>query len=265
MDLYFVANRTNQRITTPCTFRVSERKPELWNPVDGTIRRLPEYSRGERPHPNSAAIRAVSELLRGVSCPDAPQSLPTAHGDEELPCHRTGRRHRRALECRVRQAAGGPGNLEFHDARGLESARIARRAAFRRTSPPIVARSTSRPLSGPASGTNYGWTWVEVQVSWRDVRLNGRDLGVVWTAPWSVDISQAVRDRDNQLEIDVANLWPNRLIGDAALPPPERHSWTTWSPYQPTDPLLPPVCSGQSPSAARLGWSSFQFSVNAER
>ena len=71
------------------------------------------------------------------------------------------------------------------------------------------------------------------------IRLNGRDLGVVWCAPWSVDISSAVRDQDNQLEIEVANLWPNRLIGDAGLPPNERHAWTTWSPFRATDALLP--------------------------
>jgi hypothetical protein len=54
------------------------------------------------------------------------------------------------------------------------------------------------------------------------VRLNGHDLGVVWTAPWQVEITKAVKAEGNKLEIDVVNLWPNRLIGDAALPPAER-------------------------------------------
>ena len=42
-DVYFVANRTNERVTTPCTFRVSERQAGTVGSVDGTIRRLPEY------------------------------------------------------------------------------------------------------------------------------------------------------------------------------------------------------------------------------
>jgi len=30
----------------------------------------------------------------------------------------------------------------------------------------------------------------------------------------------------NDLEIEVANLWPNRLIGDAARPEDQRFTWT---------------------------------------
>ena len=43
----------------------------------------------------------------------------------------------------------------------------------------------------------------------------------------------------NRLEIDVANLWPNRLIGDAGLPEKQRVTWTTWNPYRKDAPLLP--------------------------
>lgn len=54
------------------------------------------------------------------------------------------------------------------------------------------------------------------------IRLNGKDLGVVWTAPWRVDITRAAKSTGNKLEIDVVNLWPNRLIGDAGLPKEKR-------------------------------------------
>jgi len=43
----------------------------------------------------------------------------------------------------------------------------------------------------------------------------------------------------NVLEVRVANLWPNRLIGDAAVPPERRVTWTTWNPFAPNTPLLP--------------------------
>ena len=58
------------------------------------------------------------------------------------------------------------------------------------------------------------------------VRLNGKDQGVVWTAPWTVDLTGAARAGDNMLEIDVANVWQNRLIGDAGLPEDQRRTKT---------------------------------------
>jgi hypothetical protein len=54
-----------------------------------------------------------------------------------------------------------------------------------------------------------------------------------------VDVTLVLRDKDNQLEIAVANLWPNRLIRDAGLPAEQRLTWTTWNPFKPDSPLLP--------------------------
>ncbi len=50
------------------------------------------------------------------------------------------------------------------------------------------------------------------------VKLNGYDLGVLWKSPFQLDVTQAARSGLNSLEVRVVNLWPNRLIGDAALP-----------------------------------------------
>ena len=55
-----------------------------------------------------------------------------------------------------------------------------------------------------------------------EVRLNGKKLGGLWTAPWRVEITGVVRPSGNVLEIDVVNLWANRVIGDLGLPKEER-------------------------------------------
>ena len=72
------------------------------------------------------------------------------------------------------------------------------------------------------------------------VKLNGRDLGVVWCDPWRVEIPHGLlRKHNNDLEITVANLWCNRLIRDSGLSADQRLTWTTRNPFKPTTPLLP--------------------------
>ena len=72
------------------------------------------------------------------------------------------------------------------------------------------------------------------------VSLNGRDLGVAWCDPWRLEIPAGLlRTHGNNLEITVANLWINRLIGDAGLPAEKRLTWTTRNPYHPDSPLQP--------------------------
>ncbi|MCX6569821.1 MAG: glycosyl hydrolase [Candidatus Aminicenantes bacterium] len=50
------------------------------------------------------------------------------------------------------------------------------------------------------------------------VKLNGKDLGVLWKPPYRVDVTGTLKAGDNTLEIGVANLWINRMIGDEELP-----------------------------------------------
>ncbi|WP_146180263.1 glycosyl hydrolase [Opitutus sp. ER46] len=52
-----------------------------------------------------------------------------------------------------------------------------------------------------------------------EVRVNGRDLGVLWKEPYRVDITAAVQPGQNALEVRVTNLLANRMIGDEQLPP----------------------------------------------
>ena len=95
------------------------------------------------------------------------------------------------------------------------------------------------------------------------VKVNGKEYAVLWKPPYHVDISDAIKVGTNQIEIDVTNLWPNRLIGDeqypddcewnedgslkkwpdwfvnkAPRPSSQRTTFTTWKHYKKDSPLL---------------------------
>jgi alpha-L-rhamnosidase len=71
-----------------------------------------------------------------------------------------------------------------------------------------------------------------------EVAINGKSLGILWKAPFRMDVTDAVKSGSNQLEIKVTNLWPNRLIGDLQLPEDKRLTWTSVSLYKKDSPLL---------------------------
>jgi hypothetical protein len=50
------------------------------------------------------------------------------------------------------------------------------------------------------------------------VNLNGKDLGVVWCAPWRIEITECLREGRNELKIEVVNRWVNRMCGDMEAP-----------------------------------------------
>jgi hypothetical protein len=60
------------------------------------------------------------------------------------------------------------------------------------------------------------------------VYVNGIDCGTIWTPPYVLDISKAVRKGNNSIEIVVSNTWHNRLLGDAAKPNSERVTYTAY-------------------------------------
>ncbi len=55
-----------------------------------------------------------------------------------------------------------------------------------------------------------------------EVFLNGQSSGIVWKSPYRVEITEAVKMGSNILEVEVANTWANRLVGDARLPEGQR-------------------------------------------
>jgi hypothetical protein len=71
------------------------------------------------------------------------------------------------------------------------------------------------------------------------IKINGKAAGALWTAPWKIDITDLVSERSNSVEVEVVNLWVNRMIGDSKLPEGKRPTWLANNYFTPNDPLQP--------------------------
>jgi hypothetical protein len=71
-----------------------------------------------------------------------------------------------------------------------------------------------------------------------EVRVNGKPVGAAWKAPYRLDIGGATKSGNNKLEIRVANLWVNRLIGDLQ-PNAQKIAFTIFPTYSVKSPLRP--------------------------
>ncbi len=49
------------------------------------------------------------------------------------------------------------------------------------------------------------------------VRLNGKELSLLWKSPFECDVTEAIKDGINNIEISVTNLWVNRMIGEREI------------------------------------------------
>ena len=61
-----------------------------------------------------------------------------------------------------------------------------------------------------------------------EVWLNGHRLGVLWKAPYTIDITSALKKKGNHLQVKVTNLWANRIIGDKQ-PDAKQYAWTSYN------------------------------------
>jgi len=69
------------------------------------------------------------------------------------------------------------------------------------------------------------------------VRVNGKDLGLVWKEPFTVDITDVVKNGENTVEIEVTNSWANRLIGDLQPGVEKPHTYVAVTHYTASSPL----------------------------
>lgn len=235
-EIYFISNQKNRPEKAECVFRVSGRQPEIWDPVTGERWPATEFRQVE-----GRTLMPLEFWPRQSWFVVFRSPIPS----DRAPSHSAGRSNfpRLTTACEL----AGPWTVKFDPRWGGPELAVFERledwikrpeegikhysgtATYQKTFDlPQLLRGSSKRL------------YVDLGVvrNIARVRLNGEDCGVVWTAPWRVEISALVRAKDNKLEIDVANLWPNRLIGDASLPPDKRFTVTNVQKFKKDSSLL---------------------------
>jgi len=221
LDIYFIANRSKDYITPECTFRVEQGIPELWDPITGEIRPLPEYKHQDGLTTVPVELDAHQSYF--VVFPKSGKStLPPSSGTNFT-------KKKTVLELNGPWSVsfdpewGGPPEVEFET---LADWTLSPDDGIRYYSG-IASYRKSFEFSEPTGSLVLSLGKVNHMAR---VILNGTDLGVVWTAPWNVDLTGALKPGTNNLEIQVANLWINRLVGDEFKPDDgiKNGQWPDW-------------------------------------
>ena len=240
-DIYFITNRHGRAVRSDCSFRINDSTPQLWNPVNGKRRAQINYRlagnylivplkfeafqswfvvfpKNTRLMPADVARRTGAPIT-----PDALDNFPELQIVQELT---------REWDVAFDTHWGGPAQVRFDQLRDwsqsddLQIRYYSGKAIYTRKFDYMAA------IGGPV------YLDLGVVKNIARVSLNDTDLGIVWTAPWEVDLTPALKSGSNKLKIEVINLWPNRLIGDAGLPP-EKRLTNTNIPFKKDAPLVP--------------------------
>ncbi len=212
-DVYFISNRTTQSILDTCTFRVESGTPELWDPVTGETRLLPEFY-----HQNgntSIPVKLDEDQSFFIVFPKSRKNEPVA-GIKNFP------------EIETISELEGEWNVSFDPKWGAPEKIIFDKLEDWSKRPEEGIRYYSgiatynKSFDFPKLDNSKIYTDLYLNLgevkNLARVRLNGKYLGIIWTSPWQVKITDVVKDEGNQLEIEVVNLWANRLIGDENKP-----------------------------------------------
>ena len=205
-DLYFVSNRTSKPINVTGEFRIAEGYPELWNPMNGAIRSLPEYTVKD----GIMSIPLHFEAYEAYAIVITPTKQNNIKGgDKNFYAKQTVATIEGSWEVAFDPNWGGPEKITFDK---LEDWIDRPEEGIKYYSGKAIY-TKSFDCAQAGKGTKLFLNLGKVNNLAR-VKLNGKDLGIVWTTPLEVEITTAVQEKNNQLEIEVVNLWGNRLIGD---------------------------------------------------
>jgi hypothetical protein len=215
-EIYFVANQSDRTIRISPEFRIAGRQPELWNPATGKRRTLSAYQQKDAStvvplqlEPRESAFIVFSGKGTPKSS-DIKDNFPAPTTLVEITSPWT-------VTFESGSIRRGPSEPVTFDK--LQSWSLNEDKRIRYYSGTAVYSHTFTLDAKPPGeiGIDLGKVGVMAKV-----KINGKYAGGVWTYPYRVDITDAVKKGENKVEIEVVNTWANRFIGESALPEDER-------------------------------------------
>ena len=217
-EYYFVSNQSDQTISFDAVFRAQGKKPELWNPLTAELRWLPEYA----------------ALTKATKIPLVLQPYESSFIVFRSAADATPVEGRNYPERQIVSRIETPWTVTFQSGRGGPSEPV----SFEQLTDWIQhADNRIKYFSGTATYTNtFKVSKLPTAPVYIDlgkvmvmakVKINGSYVGGVWTAPYRLNISSALRKGKNTVEVEVVNCWRNRLIGEKLLPEADRFTFQT--------------------------------------
>ncbi|WP_184546553.1 glycosyl hydrolase [Mucilaginibacter sp. FT3.2] len=223
-DIYFVSNRTGQTVVTTANFRSVKGVPQIWNAVTGEISKLAGYTVNGQ----LTSVPLKLEAYQSCFVVFAKNELPASVATQSMAATVAVKTLTGPWQVSFDPKWGGPESIRFDEL--IDWTLRPENAIKYYSGTAVYHKEFDLEASQISAQKQKLYLDLGEVKNLARVKLNGIDLGVVWTAPWRVEISNAVLKKHNKLEIEVINLWPNRLIGDENLPDdgPTGDAWPNW-------------------------------------
>lgn len=201
--IYWVAARNREAEDLDLSFRISGMEPEIWNAVDGSILEAVYRIEGDCTHvkahfePDDALFfvfrRCAQQPERMAPAPVQPVEIATLNDYWAVS---------------FSAEMGAPSNTVFDT---LQDWSLDPNPYISYYSGTAVYDKDFMLGETPEGKIELDLGTVHELAR---INLNGVDLGIVWKAPYRVDVSGILKSGVNHLRVEVANLWVNRIIGD---------------------------------------------------
>ncbi len=219
-DIYFVINRTGKQTSSQFTFRVQGKQPEIWDPVTGEMRIASSFTQHDGY--TTVPLEFVPYGSYFVVFDKTISTDKQGEGDRNFSKLEIAQDLSHSWEVMFDTTMGGPQKVFFED---LSNWIDRPEEGIKYYSGTATYRKSFDLSFKKGNGERIYLDLGDVKhVS--SVRFNNKDLGVLWCTPWRIDITDYVKETGNFVEIDVINLWANRVIGDWKLPKEQRFTRT---------------------------------------